>query len=264
MIKLNLTELQTQEIAEALDDPRTTDRAKTKLLAIRMHSLGMPHGKIAAALNISDDTVTNYVKTFRKGGVAQLIENRHFRPTSSVEPFLQEITDSLTHCPVATAKEGAHRIKEITGIELSEDQARRIMKRIGLAYRKTAAIPGGVDPQTQFTFLQDELIPRLEEAREGKRRVFFVDAAHFVLGAFLGMIWCPAPRVCAHGKRAAALQCSWSGGNQRSRFGDNQNKWVGQCPNRLRTHRKNLLPIPRRRNYTGHGQCSLSTQCQCL
>ena len=172
MMKLNLTELQTQEIAEALDDPRTTDRAKTKLLAIRMHSLGMPHGKIAAALNISDDTVTNSVKSFRKGGVAQLIENRHFRPTSSVEPFLQEITDSLTHCPVATAKEGAHRIKEITGIELSEDQARRIMKRIGLAYRKTAAIPGGVDPQIQFTFLQDELIPRLEGAREGNRRVF--------------------------------------------------------------------------------------------
>ena len=91
MIKLNLTELQTQEIAEALDDPRTTDRAKTKLLAIRMHSLGMPHGKIAAALNISDDTVTNSVKSFRKGGVAQLIENRHFRMnqiSSKSTPFI--------------------------------------------------------------------------------------------------------------------------------------------------------------------------------
>jgi transposase len=42
----------------------------------------------------------------------------------------------------------------------------------------------------QLVFLQEELIPRLEEAREGTRRVFFVDAAHFVLGAFLGMIWC--------------------------------------------------------------------------
>ena len=30
----------------------------------------------------------------------------------------------------------------------------------------------------------------MEEAQEGKRRFFFVDAAHFVLGAFLGMIWC--------------------------------------------------------------------------
>jgi transposase len=33
-------------------------------------------------------------------------------------------------------------------------------------------------------------MPRLEEAKEGKRAVFFVDAAHFVLGAFLGYVWC--------------------------------------------------------------------------
>jgi transposase len=190
MIKLNLTDTQRDEIAEAIDDPATSERAKIKLLAIRLHSLDMPHGQIAAALNISNDTVTSYLKAFRKGGVAELIENRHFRPTSSVEAFLDDITRSLSDSPVATAKEAAHRIKQITGVQLSEDQARRIMKRVGMAYRKTASIPGGADPQMQLIFLQEELIPRLEEAREGKRRVFFVDAAHFVLGAFLGMIWC--------------------------------------------------------------------------
>jgi transposase len=31
--------------------------------------------------------------------------------------------------------------------------------------------------------------PRLEEAQAGKRAVFFVDAAHFVLAAFLGFLW---------------------------------------------------------------------------
>jgi len=190
MIKLNLSDEQRNEIAEAIDDPATSERAKIKLLAIRLHSLDMPHGHIAAALNISDDTVTNYLKAFLRGGVPELIENRHFRPTSSVEPFLTDITRSLTDKPVATAKEAAHRIQNIAGVQLSEDQARRIMRRVGLAYRKTAAIPGGADPQIQFVFLQEELIPRLKEAQEGSRRVFFVDAAHFVLGAFLGMIWC--------------------------------------------------------------------------
>jgi hypothetical protein len=34
------------------------------------------------------------------------------------------------------------------------------------------------------------MLPRLAEAAAGKRKVFFVDAAHFVLGSFLGMIWC--------------------------------------------------------------------------
>lgn len=190
MIKLKITDGQRDEIAEAIDDPATTERSKIKLLAIRLHSFDMPHGHIAAALNISDDTVTNYLKAFRKGGVGELIENRQFRPTSSVEPFLEDITRSLADSPVGTAKEAAHRINQITAVQLSEDQARRIMKRVGLVYRKTASIPGGADPQMQLVFLQEELMPRLEEARQGKRRVFFVDAAHFVLSAFLGMIWC--------------------------------------------------------------------------
>jgi transposase len=172
MIKLHLTDNQRDEIAEAIDDPATTERSKIKLLAIRLHSLDMPHGHIAAALNITDDTVTNYLKAFRKGGVGELIENRHFRPTSSVEPFLEEITRSLADSPVGTANEAAHRIKQITGVQLSEDQSRRIMKRVGLTYRKTASIPGKADPQMQLVFLQEELLPRLEEARKGNRRVF--------------------------------------------------------------------------------------------
>src|SRR5262249_21218610 len=35
-----------------------------------------------------------------------------------------------------------------------------------------------------------KLLPRLEEAKRGKRTVLFVDAAHFVYGPFLGYLWC--------------------------------------------------------------------------
>jgi len=38
--------------------------------------------------------------------------------------------------------------------------------------------------------LKKELEPRLEEAKQGKREVYFVDAAHFVFGSFLGWLWC--------------------------------------------------------------------------
>lgn len=37
--------------------------------------------------------------------------------------------------------------------------------------------------------MEKELEPRLNEAKEGKRKVFFVDATHFVCGAFLGYLW---------------------------------------------------------------------------
>ena len=38
--------------------------------------------------------------------------------------------------------------------------------------------------------IKKKLAPRLAEAQAGKRAVFFVDAAHFVFGAFLGYLWC--------------------------------------------------------------------------
>ena len=40
--------------------------------------------------------------------------------------------------------------------------------------------------------METELEPVLAEAHVGTRHVFFVDAAHFVLGAWLGYLWCLA------------------------------------------------------------------------
>ena len=44
----------------------------------------------------------------------------------------------------------------------------------------------------QATFVQEKLGPRLEQARRGRRQVYFVDAAHFVFAPFLGCLWCAA------------------------------------------------------------------------
>jgi len=189
MTKLDLTDSDREAIAEALDNPELRERFHRRLLAVRMHDLGVPHSTIAAALGISNDTVTNYLNLYLSGAIQGLVEDRYYRPASSVEPHLEQIAEALAADPVATCSEAASRIEELTGIRLSDSQAGRIMKRLGMKYQKSAAMPGKCDPQMQFDFLDDELLPRLEEAGEGRRRVFFVDAAHFVMGAFLGMVW---------------------------------------------------------------------------
>ena len=43
---------------------------------------------------------------------------------------------------------------------------------------------------TQAEFREGQLEPALAEAKAGKRDVYFVDAAHFVRGAFLCCLWC--------------------------------------------------------------------------
>jgi len=55
---------------------------------------------------------------------------------------------------------------------------------------KNGVIPAKADPKKQAAFLNDELGPLLEKEKQGRRKVFFVDAAHVVMGAFLGMLWC--------------------------------------------------------------------------
>jgi transposase len=126
MITLELSDQDWKNLAEELDDPTVDPRIHRKLMAIRMHGLGVPHGKIAATLNISDDTVTNYVKLYRDEGLGGLVENRHYRPTSSVEPYIEEIGRSFAETPVATASEGAERIESISGIRCCKPRFHRV------------------------------------------------------------------------------------------------------------------------------------------
>lgn len=50
-------------------------------------------------------------------------------------------------------------------------------------------IPAKADPDQQAEYLGTTLEPRLDEAKAGRRTVFFMDAAHFVLAPFLGFLW---------------------------------------------------------------------------
>jgi transposase len=190
VITLKLTEAEIEDIAEAMDDPSISDRNKTKLLVIRMHHEGATNKFIAKCLNLSVNTPLNYIKEYLDGGLSTVLEDRYYKPSSSLEPYWQCLRCSFEAAPVANAKEAMVRIESLTGVRLSESQARRCMKRLGLVLRKAAPMPGKIDPQMQFDFYQTEMIPRLDEAAAGKRKVFFMDAAHFVLGSFLGMIWC--------------------------------------------------------------------------
>ena len=66
---------------------------------------------------------------------------------------------------------------------------------MGLKCRRCGLVPGKAmedekQRQAQQVFHDQELQPLLDEAKQGKRSVLFVDAAHFVMGAFLGMAWC--------------------------------------------------------------------------
>ncbi len=79
--------------------------------------------------------------------------------------------------------------------DTSPSACRAFLHKIGLKPRRCGLVPGkaqedGDQQRAQQEFHDQKLQPMLEQARQGRRVVLFVDAAHFVMGAFLGMLWC--------------------------------------------------------------------------
>jgi len=87
------------------------------------------------------------------------------------------------------SKKRQSEIETLTGIKRSETQVAEFLKKTPSAVcRKSRNDSAKADPDKQGAY-PPRNEPRLAEAHAGKRAVFFVDAAHFVLAPVLGFLW---------------------------------------------------------------------------
>lgn len=128
--------------------------------------------------------------SIQKGGLEELKKLNFHRPSGELEFHRETLEATFKANPPRTINEAIERIEQLTGIRRSPTQVRQFLKGLGMKRLKVGHIPAKADPHQQQAFLDEELQPRLEEAGQGKRHVFFVDAAHFVLQPFLGFLWC--------------------------------------------------------------------------
>ena len=73
MIRIEVSQAQSQDINEAMDDPSLGDKHRLKLLVIRMHCEGAKHGFIAKCLKLHLNTITNHLKEYREGGLCAVL-----------------------------------------------------------------------------------------------------------------------------------------------------------------------------------------------
>lgn len=164
-------------------------RIQQKMDVLWFKANGLPHKKIAELATVCENTVTTHLRTYQKDGIEKIKELNFYKPQSELFKHHSSIEEYFRENPPASIKEAAHVIKELTGIKRSETQVRKFLKSIGIKRHKVGTIPAKADLDEQNNFKNDKLEPSLEEAKSGKRRVFFVDAAHFVLAPFLGYLW---------------------------------------------------------------------------
>ena len=83
----------------------------------------------------------------------------------------------------------------LVGVRLKHSAGRALLRKLGMQSRRCGLVPGKAQSDEGQRHAQQACHDRklqslLEGAKQGRRTVLFVDAAHFVMEAFLGMLWC--------------------------------------------------------------------------
>ena len=164
-------------------------RVRQRMQALWLKSQGLPHHEICRLASISEPTLCSYLKAYQRSGIEALKQLNFYQPESELVDHTDLLKSYFEEHPPATIKEAMAKIEELTGLKRSEPQVRKFLKAIGMKCRKVGMLPAKADPQKQEQFKQEKLEPALEEAKTGQRKVYFVDAAHFVLAPFLGFLW---------------------------------------------------------------------------
>ncbi len=109
---------------------------------------------------------------FQAGGIKKLLELNFYSSTSELERHRCQLEAHLREHPPATLNEAAAEIQELTGLKRSPSAVGTFLNSLGMAPRRVGTIPSKADQEKQEHFRINELEPRLEEARQGKRAIF--------------------------------------------------------------------------------------------
>ena len=204
MQHFTFSEADLQAIAqERYNHPNPAVQRRMEILWLKHHAKDQEfgHDDIASLASCSRSTVQRTLSDFVRGGLEEVRSVPIKEGHSDLDNHRLSLEELFKNEPPRSVKHAQSLIEEHTGIKRGETQVRLFLHRLGLDPRKTMAIPippkATIDEhvKNQSDFLENKLEPRLEDAKQGRRQVFFVDAAHFVHASFLGIIWCVA-RMC--------------------------------------------------------------------
>lgn len=167
--------------------PHPFIRQKANVLLLKANNI--PHNLIAKITNLCENTIRNYLSYYQEIGINSITEIPFYKPKSKIVQFEAVVRKYFDETPPSTILQACSELAPLIGFKIGKTQLRKYIKSIGIRYRKVGSVPAKVNNEKQKKFHDNLLQPKLEEAKQGKREVYFVDAAHFVLGAFLAYLW---------------------------------------------------------------------------
>lgn len=172
MIKIEFTEGHIKELHfQRFNHPHP--RIQLKMEVLYLKSQGLSQNNIANLAKVSTETIRKYIKQYKKGGIEALKEIKFRRQTSELANYHENIKEYFESNPVASLSQASEAIYQLTGIRRSPVRVSKYLQKEGVKRMKVGMVPAKADTEKQAEFLEKELEPRLEEAKKGKREVFF-------------------------------------------------------------------------------------------
>ena len=189
MLTLNISKADIETAKyERINNPVRTIRKRMD--AVYWISQGYSRTKAADQSGVHRNSVTNYIRIYNKEGLGGLKTFKYKGYISVLEGHRVSIEKMFREHPPRSCREAASMIEGLCGEKMSREEVRSFMHRLGMKPRMSGHVPAKADPDKQAVFLRDTLKPLLAKARAGECHLFFMDAAHFVLAAFVGIVWC--------------------------------------------------------------------------
>lgn len=127
-------------------------RVQEKMWTVWLKACELPHYEIARIVDITENTVRSHLNDFVDGGVEALKKVSFYRPKSALDDHKDILETHFRQHPVASVAEARAEIVKLTGIERGPTQVREFMHRIGMKFRKVAAVPAKADLEVQEQF----------------------------------------------------------------------------------------------------------------
>jgi transposase len=104
VIKLDLTEQQFDELYRE-SSKNSSERAQRKCLVVYLRDKGISRREVADIVRVDEDTVTEYVRRYREGGLAQLLFDDYRRPKGSLDDYKEHFKEVFEANPPHTVNE---------------------------------------------------------------------------------------------------------------------------------------------------------------
>ncbi len=144
MLPLNATDEQIQALRyERFHHPHP--RVQKKMEVVFLRASGLSVAEVCRLTDVSRNTYRAYLRDFQQGGIEGLKRFDCTGMVSDLDSHADAIIDSLVERPVRTLAHARQRIIELTWIERSNEQVRKLLRCNSLKPLKVVSMPAKAD-----------------------------------------------------------------------------------------------------------------------